>query len=73
MPLVWIVLAMLAFFGLYSLAPVFGLDELWPGLFASDSTIGRLVLLALMLLGGLYWGGFWIRSRKRQRRRDDGN
>jgi len=71
MPLVWIVLAMLVFFGAYSVAPVFGLDELWPGLFANDSTIGRVILLVLMLLGGLYWGGFWIKSKKRQRWRND--
>jgi len=71
MPLIWIVLAMLVFFGAYSLAPLFGLDEVWPGLFASDSTLGWVILILLMLLGGFYWRGFWIKSRKRQRRRDD--
>ena len=71
MLLIWIVLVMLVFFGAYSLAPVFGLDEVWPGLFASDSTLGWVILIVLMLLGGLYWGGFWIKSRKRQGRRGD--
>jgi hypothetical protein len=71
MPFIWIVLAMLVFFGAYSLAPVFGLDEVWPGLFASDSILGWGILFVLMLLGGLYWRGFWIKSQKRQERRDD--
>ena len=71
MVLIWIVLAMLVFFGAYSLAPLFGLDEAWPGLFASDSTLGWVVLIVLMLLGGFYWRGFWIKSRKRQGRRGD--
>ena len=71
MPLVWLVLVILAFFGLYSVAPIFGLDELWPGLFSSDSTLGWVSLVALMLVGGLYWRGFWIKSQKRQGRRND--
>lgn len=65
---VLVILAALIFFGLYSVAQMFGLGELWPGLFASDSTLGRLILLVVMLLGGLYWGGFWIRSQKRRGR-----
>jgi drug/metabolite transporter (DMT)-like permease len=71
MPFVWLVLAALVFFGLYSVAPIFGLDALWPELFASDSTIGWVILVVLMLLGGLYWRGFWIKSQKRQGRRND--
>lgn len=67
MPLVWIVLAMLVFFGAYSLAPLFGLDELYPGLLGSESSFGRIVLIVLMLLGGLYWRGWWIKTRKRRR------
>lgn len=66
--LTWIVLAMMVFFGLYSVAPIFGLDELWPELFSSNSTFGLVVLIVLMLLGGLYWRGWWMRSKKRQRR-----
>ena len=67
-PLTWIVLAMMALFGLYSVAQVFGLDELWPGLFGRESTFGLLILIVLMLLGGLYWRGFWIKSKKRRGR-----
>ncbi len=69
--MVWLVLAMILFFAIYSTAPIFGLDELWPALFASDSTIGWVILVVLMLLGGLYWRGFWIKSQKRQRRERD--
>ncbi len=68
MALVWIVLLILVFFGAYSLAPLFGLDELWPAVFASDSTFGLVVLVAIMLIGGLVWRGFWIRSQKRRGR-----
>jgi hypothetical protein len=71
MPLVWLVLVMLVFFGFYSVAPMFGLDELWPALFAGNSTFGWVILVVLMLLGGLYWRGFWIKSKKRQGRRND--
>ncbi len=71
MALVWLVLVILAFFGLYSMAPVFGLDELWPEFFADDSRLGWVILVVLMLLGGLYWRGFWIKSQKRQGRRND--
>ena len=70
MYLTWIVLAMMVFFGLYSLAPVFGLDELWPGFFGNESTLGLAILIALMLLGGLYWRGWWMRGKNR-RGRDD--
>ena len=66
MPLVWIVLVILIFFGAYSVAPIFGLDEVYPDLLGAGGPIGRGVLIALMLAGGV----FWLIDRRR-RRRDD--
>ncbi len=65
-----VILIALVFFGLYSVAPMFGLDELYPQILGSDGTVGRVVLLAVMLLGGLYWRGWWIRSNRRRGRGD---
>jgi len=65
------VLISLIYFGIYSLVPIFGLDELWPGLFGYKNQLVGLMFVVLMLLGGLYWRGFWIKSQKRQGRRDD--
>ncbi|MBV0913056.1 hypothetical protein [Anianabacter salinae] len=66
-----VVACMLVGFLVYSAAPIFGLNELWPTVFADGNRLGWGLLVVLMLIGGLYWRGFWIKSRKRQRRRSD--
>ena len=65
-----VILIALVFFGAYSVAPMFGLDELFPAFLGSDGMVGRFVLLIVMILGGLYWRGWWIQSNKRRRRGD---
>ena len=55
MPLIWLVLAILAFFGLSSLAPMFGLDVLFPEVFGKTGAVGRGLLIALMVIGGVFY------------------
>ncbi len=62
---------MLAGFMAYSAGPLFGLDALWPELYSDDNGLGWALLVLLMLIGGLYWRGFWIKSKKRERYRRD--
>ncbi len=65
-----VILIALIFFGAYSVAPMFRLDELYPELLGSEGTLGRWTLLAVMLIGGLVWRGWWMGSRKRRGRND---
>ena len=66
-----LVLIFLIFFGAYSVAPVFGLDELWPKLFGYRNQLVGAMLVVLMVVGGLYWRGFWIVSNRRRRSSSD--
>ena len=65
MLLTWFVGALLVLFGIYSLAPVFGLDELYPGLFRPYGPLSW-AMLGLMVLGAGYWT-----ARKLGERKDD--
>lgn len=62
---------MLVLFLAYSAAQMFGLDALAPSLFEEGDALGWVLLVALMLIGGLYWRGFWIKSQKRRGRERD--
>ena len=47
--------ALLILFGLYSLAPVFGLDEFYPEVFRRYGPLSW-AMVALMVLGAIWWG-----------------
>jgi predicted membrane channel-forming protein YqfA (hemolysin III family) len=55
MPLVWLVLVILGFFGLSSFAPMFGLDALYPEVFGKTGAVGRGLLIGLMVIGGVFY------------------
>jgi len=55
MPLAIFVGTLLCLFGIYSVAPLFGLDELYPDLFAPYGPLSW-AMVGLMLLGAIWWG-----------------
>ena len=55
MPLVIFVAALLVLFGFYSVAPVFGLDELYPEVFKPYGPLSW-AMVGLMVLGAIWWG-----------------
>ncbi len=66
MLLAWIAGILLVLFGAYSLAPVFGLDELYPRLFQPYGILSW-AMVGLMFLGAIYWT-----VRKLKGPKDDG-
>lgn len=54
MPLAWFVAALLVLFGLYSLAPVFGLDEAFPEIFRPYGPLSW-SMVGLVVLGAIWW------------------
>jgi len=66
MPLAWVVTVLLLLFGVYSVAPVFGLDDAYPDLFRPYGPLSW-AMTGLVVLGAVYWAVRRIRDRK-----DDG-
>lgn len=55
MPLAILVTALLIVFGLYSVAPIFGLDEAFPELFRPYGPLSW-AMVGLVVLGAVWWG-----------------
>jgi hypothetical protein len=55
MPLALFVTALLIVFGIYSVAPMFGLDELYPDLFRPYGPLSW-AMVGLGVLGAVWWG-----------------
>ncbi|KMW60334.1 hypothetical protein AIOL_000487 [Candidatus Rhodobacter oscarellae] len=55
MPLAIFVTALLILFGVYSAAPLFGVDELFPDLFRPYGPLSW-AMVGLMVLGAAWWG-----------------
>ncbi|MEL7116990.1 MAG: hypothetical protein AAGP08_15650 [Pseudomonadota bacterium] len=63
MPLAIFVTALLMLFGLYSVAPIFGLDEAFPEIFRPYGPLSW-AMVGLMVLGAIYWAVNKIREDK---------
>ncbi len=50
-----------AIFAAYSIAPIFGLDELYPHIFNDNALNWQLGIVAIVLVGAVYW---WAGKRK---------
>ena len=61
MQFAWFVAALLLLFGVYSAAPIFGLDEAFPDVFRPYGPLSW-AMVALVFVGAVWWGVLKVKA-----------